>query len=110
MMFDDELTLIKITHTTNDMGDSLEVEDRTNILCSLQSVTMSEHYQAAKHDVKPEIVFVINKYDYDNQQQVEYDSNKYRVVRSYMPKSGQSSRNQSIDYLDKLELVCEGGD
>ena len=31
------------------------------------------NYQAATHGLKPEIVFVMNKYDYEGEKQVEFE-------------------------------------
>src|SRR5690625_3267310 len=106
-MMNDELTLIKTIETGNEMGDVIEEEVKTTIICSVECVTRSEDYAAAKHDMQPEIVLVINKLDYDNQSLVEYDEQKYNVMRRYEPKG---RHNPTRMYIDRLELVCKGVD
>jgi SPP1 family predicted phage head-tail adaptor len=103
MTFDYELTLIKLTYSENDMGDSIGIEGRSNILCDVASVTRSEHYAAASHGMKPEIVFIVNQYDYNKQSFVEFEGNKYRVIRYYQPK-----KSKGIEDFETIELICEG--
>jgi SPP1 family predicted phage head-tail adaptor len=101
--FDFELTLIKLTYSENDMGDSISTEERTDILCDVVSVTRSEHYAAASHGMKPEIVFIVNQYDYEKQSMVEFEGTKYSVIRYFKPK-----KSKGIDDFETLELICEG--
>src|SRR5690625_7075524 len=106
-MMNVKLTLIKTIDTEIEMGDLIDEEIRSSILCSVESVTRSEYYAAAKHDMQPEIVFVINKFDYKNQSLVEYEGQKYNVMRMYEPKG---RHNPTPMYIDRLELVCKGVD
>jgi SPP1 family predicted phage head-tail adaptor len=103
MTFDYELTLIKDTYTGNDLGDAITIENRIDILCDVLSVTRNEHYAAAAHGLKPEIVFVVNKFDYDGQKEIEFEGNRYSVLREYMPK-----RARGISDFETIELVCQG--
>lgn len=105
MTFDDELTLIEIMFTENEMGDSIEHEERTIVLCGVKSVTRSEHYAAAANDIVPSIVFIINKYDYNKQSKVEFEGNKYRVIRTYA-----QDKAKELSDFETIELICEGGD
>jgi SPP1 family predicted phage head-tail adaptor len=103
MTFDCELTLINLTYFENDMGDSIGTEERSNILCDIASVTRSEYYAAASRGMKPEIVFIVNQYDYNKQSMVEFEGNKYRVIRYYQPK-----KSKGMDDFETIELVCSG--
>ncbi|EGW36466.1 phage head closure protein [Desulfosporosinus sp. OT] len=104
MTYDYELTLIgATTYITNDIGDSVPVEATTVVLCDVQSVTRSEHYSAAASGLKPEIVFVVNKFEYDGQKEVEFEGKKYKVDRSYSPK-----KSKGIEDFENLELICSG--
>lgn len=106
-MMNDEITLIRTTQTENDMGDVINIEERNVVLCEVESVTRNEFYNAAKVDMQPEIVFVINRYDYEGQSELEYEGNLYDVIRSYKP----SNRNNPTPMdIDRLELVCKGAD
>lgn len=103
MTFDYELILFDITHSENEMGDSIEVETPVHVLCDVQSVTRSEHYAAGASGLKPVIVFVINKYDYSGQKKVEFEEKKYSVLREYS-----TNKSKSIGDFETLELICEG--
>ncbi|MFY0758733.1 phage head closure protein [Metabacillus dongyingensis] len=103
MTFDYELTLIKLIFSENDMGDSISTEEHSNILCDVVSVTRSEHYAAASHGMKPEIVFIVNQYDYNKQSMVEFEGNKYNVIRDYKQK-----KSKGIYDFETIELICSG--
>lgn len=103
MTFDYELILIGSEPGENEMGDPITIPTRKSILCDVQSVTRSEHYQAATHGLKPEIVFVVNKYDYEGEKQAEFEGKAYNVIRTYTPK-----KSKDISDFETLELVCEG--
>jgi hypothetical protein len=103
-MFDYELTLINLTYQENDMGDSVGGEpEPTTILCGLKSVTRSEYYAAAKSGLKPEMVFVVNRYDYSKQSEVEFEGNRYKVIREY-----RSGKSNGLEDFETIELVCQG--
>lgn len=71
--FDNELTLIKTTFDKNQIGDPIETIEKTTILCSKKSITRSEHYAAAAHGFQPEIVFEVNRFEYDEQTEIEFE-------------------------------------
>ena len=101
MTYDLELTLISTTYTENEMGDMIPVETTLVVLCDVQSVTRAEHYSAAANGLKPSIVFVLNKFEYEGQKDVEYEGIRYNVDRSYAPK-----KSKGIDDFEDIELVC----
>lgn len=105
MTFDDELTLIAITYTENELGDQIESESRLVVLCEELSVTRSEHYAAAQAGMRPEVVFAVNMYDYDGQQRVEHHGDVYRIIRHYKKK-----KSKDISDFETIELVCQGVD
>jgi len=106
-MMNEELTLIATTTDKNDIGDIINIEKRTDVLCEVESVTRSEFYHAAKIDMQPEIIFIVNKYDYEEEAEVEFKGKKYDVIRSYEPNAKRNSEPMDID---RLELVCKGAD
>lgn len=103
MTFDHELILLGTTKGENEMGDPIAVPTRRAVLCDVQSVARSEHYQAAAHGLKPEIVFVISKYEYQGEKEVEFEGEPYRVLRTYTPK-----KSKGLADFETAELVCEG--
>ena len=103
MTFDHELVLIRIEAGENDLGDPITIRTEMPILCDVMSVGRSEHYQAAAHGLKPEIVFVVSRWDYDGEKEVEFEGKKYTVLRTYEPK-----KSKGLGDFETLELVCEG--
>ena len=103
MTFDHELILLSVELTETEWGDIIEQPVRRAVLCDLLSVTRSEHYQAAAHGLKPENVFVVNRYEYLGEKEVEFEGKEYRVMRTYEPKKA-----QGIGDFEVVELVCEG--
>lgn len=103
MTYDYELVFIKKTYTTNDIGDSIPTETRRAVLCDKESVSRSEHHAAAAHDLKLEIVFKVNKYEYEGESEVEYEGQRYSVYRTFTPR-----KFKGIDDFDSIELICQG--
>lgn len=103
MTFDHELILISKTEGENELGDPVTAMTRKPVLCELESVTRSEHYQAASAGLKPSMVFVINKWDYEGEQDVEFEDKLYKVMRTY-----QRKKAQGLADFEALELICEG--
>nr|WP_309099072.1 phage head closure protein [Fredinandcohnia onubensis] len=103
MTFDYELTLIRVSYIENDIGDHIPTENKSVILCDVQSVTRSEHYSAATHGLKPEIVFVVNKFDYQGQKEIEFEGVRYKVIRDYTSKQA-----KGIADFETIELICKG--
>lgn len=101
--FDYELTLINSTYTDNGIGDSIPNESKTVILCNVESVSRHEHYAAAAHELQPEIIFIVNQYDYSGEKEVEFEGVKYYVIRSYKPR-----QYKGLSDFETLELVCRG--
>ena len=85
MLFRDIVTLLKITTVTNDLGDPVESETRTEVFADKLKINQSEVYQAMGHGVKPANKFKIRYAEYDNQQRFEYNGLKYKIIRTYNP-------------------------
>ena len=65
------------------------------VFCRLASIGMKEFYEANARDFFPEVKFILADYlDYDNEQLVEHNGQRYRVLRTY--RTGQ-----------ELEIVVE---
>lgn len=104
MTFDDELILVELDYPQDDLGQSEETEiSRTPVLCEVLSVTRSEFFAGAQAGMQPEMVFVINKYDYTGQSRVEHDGKEYDVIRHYAPK-----KSKDLSDFETIELVCQG--
>jgi|SRR5690625_968201 len=103
MAFDHELFLISLEDDENAIGDPIQVPVKRPVLCGRKSITRNEHYQAAAHGLRPEIVFVVNRHEYDGETEVEFEGRLYRVARTYMP-----DRSRDLADFENIELVCTG--
>lgn len=95
MTYDHQITLISETIIEDELGNQRPTETRKDVLCRVQSVGRNEFYNAANNGMKPELVFVIHGYEYENESSVEYEGIKYKVIRTYS--TG----------FEELELTCE---
>lgn len=95
MAYDFELTLVKYTFITDDLMNQIPEEIKTDLYCDLKSIGRNEYYNAASQGLKPEIIFVIHRYEYNGEKEVLFEGNKYKVIRTY-----------SKDF-EEIELTCE---
>ncbi len=95
MTYDHELNLIQQIYTTDEIGNQIPGETKTNILCNIKSVGRTEFYNAASKGLKPEIIFIVHSYEYEGQKQVEFENKKYDVIRTYSTNT------------EEIELTCE---
>lgn len=103
MTFDNECILISYSYSENDKGDPIKAKIESPVLCSQESVSRSEHYAAAAHGLKPEIILIVNQYDYEGQHDVEFEGVLYKIMRTYKRK-----QYSDVGDFDSLELVCAG--
>lgn len=96
MLFREVVTLIDIAYTTNNIGDTIETEIRTEVFADKQSIRQSEFYQAATTGLRPELMFVVRSIDYNQQPKLEHNGKTYTIIRAY-DKDGEFT-----------ELVCQG--
>ena len=83
-------TLIKRTYE----GETRK-ETKREVLCGFRSIGIKEFYQANASDFHPELKLVLADHlDYENEKLVDYDGQRYRVLRTY--RAGQ-----------ELEIVLE---
>ena len=60
------------------------VETRREVLCGFRSIGLREFYQASATDFHPELKLVLADYlDYDGETLVDYNGQRYRVLRTY---------------------------
>ena len=81
---DEVLTLIKQTSGVDEYGDPKITETRSDVFCRLASIGQKEFYQAHAVGLQPELKFILSDYlDYNGEKMVEYDGQRYRVLRTY---------------------------
>ena len=95
MTYDFELTLVKQSYRLDDLMNQIPEKVETVVYCDLKSITRVEYYNAASQGIKPEIVFVIHKFEYNEEKEILFEGKKYKVIRTY-------STN-----FEEIELTCE---
>lgn len=95
MTYDNELILIGYTIDYDEIGQEIKKPVEKKILCAIKSVSRNEFYAAAQAGLKPEITFIIHAYEYNGEKEVEFEGEKYKVIRTYMKD------------FEEMELVCE---
>lgn len=93
-MYNHELTLIKQIETEDELGNQIYEEKPTTVLCKFKSIGRNEFYSASTAGLKPEKVFVIHGYEYNQESLVEFEGERYSVVRTY------------TNDFEEIELVC----
>lgn len=80
----DVITLIQQIRSVDDYGDPVITETARDVFAKLGSIGQKEFYQAHAVGLQPEIKFVLADYlDYDGEQLVRHNDQRYRVLRTY---------------------------
>lgn len=95
MTYDNELTLINKTYVKDEIGQQIPSESKASILCGVKSIGRNEFYNAAVANFKPTLTFIIHAYEYNKQETVEFEGQRYNVIRTYSTS------------FEELELICE---
>lgn len=95
MTYDYELTLIGYETEYDEIGQEINVPVERKILCGIKSIIRNEFYAAAQTGLKPEITFIVHNFEYNGEKEIEFEGQKYRVIRTYLANS------------EEIELVCE---
>jgi SPP1 family predicted phage head-tail adaptor len=89
-MYNDVISLLTITQTVNEIGDTIESITKSDVFAMVKSVGMREKYEALNVGLKPELVFELaDYYDYADQEHIEYDGKRYKVLRTYRKESNE---------------------
>ena len=96
MLFKDVISLITITTTENELGDTIEVPTERQVFADKQSIRQSEFYQAAATGLRPELMFVVRSIDYNQEPKLKHGDKTYTIIRTY-DKDGELT-----------ERICQG--
>ena len=83
-----KIALLKTTYTQDDLGEWTETRTNTEIFGWVESVSMSEFYQAGMQGLEPEYKITIWMQEYGGQDLVEYNSKIYSVYRTFRRSDG----------------------
>lgn len=102
MEFNYQIRLIKEIDPAPDEYGNYEAQfTDILLLADKRSITRSEFYNAAQAGMQPEIVFIINRFEYSGEEIVEFEGVRYAVIRTY---ESNPSSGTAVD--ETLELVC----
>jgi SPP1 family predicted phage head-tail adaptor len=102
MTFDYEIKLLTITYTTSSTGDSIENIIEKPVLADLITYKTKDFYQALSNGLKPSKTFGINKYEYDNQVELIFEGQRYKIIDV----SPINPKDESE--FDAISLIVEG--
>lgn len=110
MTYDDEIKLIKKVSDensdTNSMGDPIEVLEKRTVPASKLDYRNKEFYQAMADGLKPSITFAINQYEYQDEKELEYNNNLYRIIDVFPIR--QRTMERDLSEFESIALICEG--
>lgn len=87
--------LISQTSNEDSSGFKTLTEVRTEVWCSVESITQTEYFEAGRSKLKAEHRLTVNIDDYGGQRIVELDGSRYGIYRTFRPSA------------DEIELYLE---
>lgn len=87
--------LVSKSYEQNEIGAFIPVTTERKVYCDVRSITRAEWYDAGRQGFKPDISFVMFAPDYQGEDEVEYNSRKYSIYRTYLAQN------------EALELYCQ---
>ena len=117
MRWGDEITLIAQKppdEKVNANGFQNEPEEvRKSIFCNVQSAGYSEFYKAAQAGFQVELKVDVYTEEYEGQQAAELDGKRYRVLKTYVNKSGEITEltlsDLPVEESEEPDSGAEGG-
>lgn len=100
MTYDDILTLVKTVYSADDLGVERKTETRKPVYCYKKSVGSRAFNKMRQEGLKPALVFVIHRFEYEGEETAIFNGRHYKIIRTY--ETG----------VDEIELTAEaaGGD
>lgn len=79
----DVLYLIAQTISVDDYGNEVETETQRQVYCEVNSISQTEFYAAANTELNPEYRFDVFFGDYNGEDVIEYQGNRYAIYRTF---------------------------
>lgn len=88
MEYSEIIYLISETEGVDEIGNVITTSSsQTKSYAKVQSVRTNEFYNAVEVGLTPSIEFVIKKLNYSGEDLIEWNGNKYQVIRIVEPKN-----------------------
>ena len=84
----ERIALLTIEYAQDDLGEWIKTVTKMEIFARVESVSMSEFYQAGMQGFKPEYKMTIWMSEYGGQELLEYNEKIYTVYRTYRRDDG----------------------
>ena len=84
----EKIALVSIEYTQDDLGEWIKTQTDTEIFGWVESVSMSEFYQAGMQGFKPEYKITVWMQEYGNQELIKYNDRLYVVYRTFRRSDG----------------------
>lgn len=75
--------LIVETWTQDEYGVQVPTETKRQVYANVTSVSADEWFEGGRNGLNPELRFRLFKYDYNGEEILEYNSQRYAVYRTY---------------------------
>ena len=86
----EKIALVSIEYTQDDLGEWTETQTKTEVFGLVESVSMSEFYQAGMQGFKPEFKVDVWMNEYNDQELLEYKDKLYTIYRTYRRSDGRT--------------------
>ena len=102
-MYNQLITLISESYSKDGRGQHIPIENKSEVFCSIGSISKSEWFDAGRNGLKPEFKVTLPMYNYNDELIAEIDGIRYSVYRTY------KGLNDIIElYLEKKAGVHNG--
>ena len=81
-----DINLISRTFTSDTIGQQVATETIKTVVAELKSINRSEWVAAHQIGYNPVVTAIVSAFDYNNEEIVEIDSERYVVYRTYSRK------------------------
>ena len=93
-MFSEVIELVSLNTIVVNNGFEIDSEVNTEVFADKKSIRSNEFYESQKLGYKLSVMFVIKPYEYNAQEYIYYENNKYKVERTYEKNT------------EELEVIC----
>ena len=103
----EKIALVSIEYAQDDLGEWTETWTKREIFARVESVSMSEFYQAGMRGLDPDYKLTIWMNEYENEELVDYNGKIYAVYRTYRRDDGRIELYVSEKKGDEEDDVTE---
>lgn len=88
MEYNEIIYLLNLVKTEDEIGNAIKSsETRNKCYAKKQSVKTGEYYNAVEVGLTPSCEFVIKKLNYNGEEELEWNNERYQVIRTIDPKN-----------------------